>query len=68
MEDARRRGEARQSGMGREDRIRQEMAGVDRLLCFQVDILRVLVLAKGEHGSRGQDQGCHIQQLIDTGA
>ena len=38
------------------------MAGVDRLLCFQVDVLRVLVLAKEEHGSRGQDQGCHIQQ------
>ena len=49
--------------MEKECRIRQKVAGGDRVLGIQADVRRAPVLTKvEEHGARSQDQGGRVQQ------
>ncbi len=49
--------------MEKECRVRQKVAGGDRVLGIQADVRRAHVLAKvEEQGVGSQDQGGHVQQ------
>ena len=49
--------------MEKEGRVRQKVAGGDRVLGIQADVRRAPVLAKvEEHGAGSQDQGGRVQQ------